>query len=206
MGGDWRPAGRGQEAVRTQRAGTKRKSRRAGLRDAGPRPEGSAAHSRDRREAHDNAAAPSAATAIIPAVTTEPPSRRIPNEKCALGATAGGAACARRCDGSAITPLWPEQRGALFTRHTLSRRTAKTGAPSAQRGQNEHAIPVGACRRQRAPIGNRALSSGGVAGASSPSGWGTARRGWPSGEGFPLAFQVSNRIFPMGFDGDNCIG
>src|SRR3546814_7318965 len=70
---------------------------RSGLRDAGPRPEGSAAHSRDRREAHDNAAAPSAATAIILAVTNDPPSGRISNEKRALGATAGGAACARSC-------------------------------------------------------------------------------------------------------------
>ena len=97
MGGDSRPAGRGQEAIRTRRAGTKRKSRLAGLRSAGPRPEGSAAHSRDRREAHDNAAALSAATSINLALTIDPPSGRIPDEKRALGATAGGAACARNC-------------------------------------------------------------------------------------------------------------
>lgn len=54
----------------------------------------------------------------------------------------------------------------------LSRCTAKIAGPSAQRGPDRRAIPVGACRRQRAPIFNRA-QFGGVAGAASPCGRGT---------------------------------
>ena len=66
-----------------------------------------------------------------------------------------------------------------------SRRTDKTCVSSAQRDQNKHAIPVGACRRQRAPIGNRAPSSGGAAGAQPPAEGVRTDQGCPSGEGFP---------------------
>jgi len=56
VGGELRPAGRGQEAVRTRRAEMQWRSRtraqsKAGLRDAGPGPEGSAAHPRDEGKA-----------------------------------------------------------------------------------------------------------------------------------------------------------
>lgn len=68
----------------------------------------------------------------------------------------------------------------------LSRRTAKIAGPSAQRGQYRRAIPVGACRRQRAPIFN-AHNFQGIAGAASHCGRGTDGRGRSSGEGFPLS-------------------
>lgn len=68
----------------------------------------------------------------------------------------------------------------------LSRRSGKIAGPSAQRGQDRRAIPVGACRRQRAPIFNRVHFPGRRGGGQSlRKGYGRTRSR-PSGEGFPL--------------------
>lgn len=169
MGGENDLPGAARKAARTQRAGTKRKSRAAACGTPGRAQRGEPANPATDGRPIENAAAHCAAPLFSSAMTTDLPRRRTK----------------RRIALSARPPAVRRARAAV-----LSRRTAKTGAPSAQRGQNKHTIPVGACRRQRAPINCRAPSSGGVAGASSPSGWGTARRGWPSGEGFPLAFHI----------------
>lgn len=66
-----------------------------------------------------------------------------------------------------------------------SRCTVKIGGPSAQRGQDRRAIPVGARRRQRALISNRALFPG-RRGSGQPLWKGCGRTfGRPSGEGLP---------------------
>ena len=86
------------------------------------------------------------------------------------------------------------RRGALSDRpqavrracaDVLSRGTAKTDGPSAQRAQDIRAIPVGACRRQRAPIFNRAQFPG-RRGGGEPLRKGYGRTiGRRSGEGIP---------------------
>lgn len=80
---------------------------------------------------------------------------------------------------------WPQGVGRACA-NVLSRRTAKIAGPSAQRGQSMRAIPVGACRRQRAPTSNRAQFPG-RRGGGQPLRKGYGRTlGRTSGEGFPL--------------------
>ncbi len=69
--------------------------------------------------------------------------------------------------------------------HLLSRRLAKTGAPSAQRGQNRNAIPDGACRRQRAPINCRAHQPGRRGGGQ------PLRKGYGQTEGLAVRGKLS---------------
>ena len=93
---------------------------------------------------------------------------------------------ARRPHRRINAPLAKPKAGRHACAAVLSRRTAKIAGPSAQRGQDGRAIPVGACRRQRALICNRAQFRGRRGGGQSlRKGYGRTRVR-PSGEGFPL--------------------
>lgn len=80
----------------------------------------------------------------------------------------------------------------------LSRRTAKKAGPSAQRGQNKRAIPVGACRRQRAPISRRAHQPGASRGRPAPAeGVRADRRAGRQGKAFPALAQLAKPAYLM---------
>ena len=174
MGGDWRPAGRGQEAGGTE-GRNKVEEPRSGLQPAGPRPEGSAAHSRDRREA----------------MKTPPREARRPHQPpghapMTMIRTRGS----QRANAPSARP--PAVRRACAD--VLSRRTAKKAAPSAQRGQTD-ARPLPPPAGGSARSSDAALPFRGRRGGVQPprKGYGETPtcRGWPSGEGFPLKIILS---------------
>jgi hypothetical protein len=141
VGGDWRPAGRGQEAARIRRTGTKRRSRAAACGTPG----------RAQKGAPPTPAIDGRPTRTPPRETRRPhqPSGHDSHDPIRQSGS-------RRRDALSARP--PAVRCACAD--VLSRRTANKAATSAQCGENKRAIPADACRRQRALISRRAQFRG----------------------------------------------
>lgn len=133
MGGDWRPAGRGQEAARTRRDETKRKSRAAACGTPGRAQKG---------------APPTPAIDGRP-TNTPPRGARRPHQP-----PGHDPMTMIRIRGSkrtvALSARPPAVRRACAD--VLSRRTAKKAAGGCAARTKRRAIPAAACRRQRALI------------------------------------------------------
>ena len=175
MGGDWRPAGRGQEAARTRRAGTKWKSREAACGTPGRAQKG---------------APPTPAIDGRPTITPPRPPRR-PQSRLSMTPDPP-LGRSKRTNALSARP----QAGRRARAAVPSRRPGKKGAPSAQRGQNRRAIPDGACRRQRAPISCRAPQLGASRGRpATAEGVRPDRRAGRQGKAFPSLAEFAQRAY-----------
>ncbi len=168
MGGDWRPAGRGQEAVRTRRAGTKRKSREAACGTPG----------RAQKEAP-----PTPAIDGRPTTTPPRPVRR------PLVILSNNCISAVRPDGSQTRNALSERRQRCGVRAQL----CLAGVPPRQAGRarcavktNMRSLSAPAAGSER-PSETALLCPGASRGRRAPAEGARTDAGCPSGEGFPLA-------------------
>lgn len=111
------------------------------MRDAGPRPEGSAGHHRDGGKAPNRT--PPRAIARGDRIVPE-----APYKKRALGDAAGAAACARAGPGRPWSRHGLDSAAALFTRRTGAAAVPPAKAKSACAGQNNTRPLAAAPRRQ----------------------------------------------------------